>query len=129
MGTPYHYAASMRRLWLTILTTFAFVASGFAGVAAMPACPMQTTHAAMAAVAQHDCCPDAQPTRNNGAPQDHKMDGCLIGMTCGAAPLVAPSLAPIELSAVSLRLTQPILGEPAPPSGPLQELFRPPRTI
>ena len=42
---------------------------------------------------------------------------------------VAPTLAPIVLSNATILMSQPSLSEPAELSGPLQELFRPPRTI
>lgn len=83
-------------------------------------------HAA-AVQTQHDCCPDEGGNKNQ--PQQHDMDGCMMGMACRTAPAVAPTLAPISLSNATILMSQPILSEPAKLSGPLQELFRPPRSI
>lgn len=114
-----HYHGRMRRLWLTLLLAFSLAASGFAGAAMASDCPMQ-------AAAQHDCYPDG------GSPDDPiqtDLDGCMAGMACRSAPAVTPSLALIRLSARPMRVVEPVVGEPAPPSGPLQDLFRPPRSI
>ncbi len=62
-------------------------------------------------------------------PAKQKSDACFLGMACRSAPAVAPALEPIQVTAVIVRLSQPILSEPAKPSGPLQQLFRPPRSI
>lgn len=122
LSTNLHYLNPMRRVWLTILLAFALTASGVANAMAAQDCPMQ----AAATAAMHDCCPEDQQPSNPG--QDpNEMDGCLMGMACRAAPAVAPALAPIALPLVSVRLTQPVASEPAQPSGPLQQLFRPPR--
>lgn len=114
----------MRRIWLSLLTAFALAASGVSASAAQ-ACPMQQ---AMAAQAQHDCCPDENGDQNQSQ-QQHDMDGCMMGMSCRTAPAVAPTFAPIALPNATLRLSQPIWSEPANLNGPLQQLFRPPRTI
>lgn len=84
---------------------------------------------AAAAQSEHACCPD-----EGGVPQDqpkeqHDMDGCMMGMTCRTAPAVAPSLAPIALPSTTIFLSGSVMREPAKLSGPLQELFRPPRHI
>lgn len=114
----------MRRLWLTLLTAFALAASGVAAATADEGCPMQQT-----AAAQHDCCPDQGGDQKDQPQQQHDMDGCMMGMACRTAPAVAPTLAPIALSNATILMSQPMLSEPAKPSGPLQQLFRPPRTI
>ncbi len=102
---------------------FALAAGGVANAAAAPACPMQMSSSASA----HDCCDE------NGAPSDDdgsdEMRGCMVGMACRSAPAVAPTLAPLLLPSAAVRVSRPILGEPAAPSGPLQQLFRPPRAI
>lgn len=115
----------MRRPWLTLLTAFALAASGFSSATAAEACPMM--QAATAATA-HDCCPD-QGGQKDQPQQQHDMDGCQMGMACRTAPAVAPTLAPIALSNATIRMSAPVASEPAKLSGPLQELFRPPRTI
>jgi hypothetical protein len=114
----------MRRLWLTLLTAFALAASGLSSAFAAQDCAMRQ---AAPVVSAHDCCPQGQS--DDRQPQTQKMDGCMIGMACRSAPAIAPTLEPIRLSSVAIFLSQPLLGEPAPPSGPLQELFRPPRNI
>ena len=119
----------MRPVWVTLFVVFAFAASSVAGAAAMSACLMNAASPPVTMVSEHHCCPNNHGTNNKSAPQNHKMDGCLIGMVCGSAPVVAPASQSIQLSSISFVLTRPILGEPAPPSGPLQELFRPPRTV
>jgi hypothetical protein len=122
----------MRRLWLTFLTAFALAASGVSSAMAMQDCPMQA-EMAQAAAAQaapaHDCCPDQNKLDDGQGQQQHDMDGCLMGMACRAAPAMAPSVAPIVLPAATLVLDAPILTVPAAARGPLQELFRPPRSI
>jgi hypothetical protein len=82
-----------------------------------------------AAAAAHDCCPDAGGADKHQPQQQHDMDGCMMGMACRTAPVVAPTLAPIALTNATFLVSQPILSEPAIPSGPLQQLFRPPRSI
>ncbi len=116
----------MRRPWLTLLTTFALAASGISAAFAAEACPM--LQAAAVAQAQHDCCPDEGGDKNQPQ-QQHDMDSCTMGMACRTAPAVAPTLAPMSLSNATILMAQPALSEPAKPSGPLQQLFRPPRTI
>lgn len=116
----------MRRPWLTFLTAFALAASGISAAAAAEACPMLQ---APAVQAQHDCCPDQGGDKNQPSQQQHDMDGCTMGMACRTAPAVAPTLAPITLGNATILMAQPMLSEPAKLSGPLQQLFRPPRTI
>lgn len=116
----------MRRLWLTFLTAFALAASGISTAVAAEACPMLQ---AAAAQVEHDCCPDEGRADQNQPQQQHDMDGCMMGMACRTAPAVAPTLAPIALSNATILMSQPLMSEPAKASGPLQQLFRPPRTI
>ena len=116
----------MRRLWLPFLTAFVLAASGFSSAMAAEACPMLQ---AAAAQAQHDCCPDRDGAGQNQPQQQHDMDGCMMGMACRTASAVAPTLAPIALPNATILLSEPIASEPAKLSGPLQQLFRPPRTI
>ncbi|HCK85001.1 MAG TPA: hypothetical protein DHW63_10940 [Hyphomonadaceae bacterium] len=122
MAIILHYLNRMRRVWLTILIAFAVAASGVASATAAQDCPMR------AAATAHDCCLD-----NNGAdqdhPQQHKMDGCLMGMACRTTPAVTPTLEPVRLTLTMISSSQPIMSDVAKPSGPLEELFRPPRTI
>ena len=114
----------MRGLWLTLLTAVALAASGVSAAMAAEACPMMQ---AQAAQAQHDCCPDEGD--KNQPVEQHGMDGCMMGMACRTAPAVAPALAPISLPNATILMSSPSLREPAELSGPLQQLFRPPRTI
>ncbi len=123
LSTNLHYLNPMRRVWLTILLAFALTASGVANAMAAQDCPMQ----AAATAAMHDCCPEDQRPSDPGQDQ-HDMDGCMMGMACRAGPVVAPSVAPIRLPTAAVSVSEPILSEPAKPSGPLQQLFRPPRT-
>ena len=116
----------MRRFWLTLLTAFALAASGFSTAMAAEPCPMLQ---AAATEAQHDCCPDEGGADKNQPQQQHDMDGCMMGISCRAAPAVAPTLAPIALSNATVLMSRPSLSEPAKASGPLEQLFRPPRTI
>lgn len=118
-----YYLNRMRRVWLTVLMAFALAASGVVNAAAAPSCPMQVS---AGSPSQHDCCDE------NGAPSksgSDKMSSCMEGMACRSAPTVAPVLAPLLAPSATVRVSQPILGEPAAPSGPLQQLFRPPRSI
>jgi hypothetical protein len=116
----------MRRFWLTFLTAFALAASGVSTAMAVEDSPMMQ---AAVAEAEHDCCPDeGGGDQNQPEQQQHDMDGCAMGMACRTAPAVAPTLAPIALSNATILKSQPILSEPAKLSGPLQELFRPPRS-
>jgi len=83
-----------------------------------------------AAAAAHDCCPDMGGSdQNQPKQQHHDMDGCMMGTACRAAPAVAPSVAPIALPNAMILSSAPVASEPAKPSGPLQQLFRPPRSI
>ncbi len=118
------YSGVVRHVVLTLLTAFALVASSFSATA--EACPMLQ---AAAAQSMHDCCPDEGGGDKNQPTQQHDMDGCMMGMSCRTAPAVAPTLAPISLSNATILMSAPMLSEPAKPSGPLQQLFRPPRTI
>jgi hypothetical protein len=82
-----------------------------------------------AAAAAHDCCPnEGGGDKNQPQQQQHDMDGCIMGMACRTAPAVAPTLAPVSLPNATILMSRPKLSEPAKPSGPLQQLFRPPRT-
>lgn len=83
---------------------------------------------AMEVQAQHDCCPDQSGDKNQPLEQ-HGMDGCTMGMACRTAPAVAPTLVPTALSNATILMSSPLAIEPAKPSGPLQQLFRPPRSI
>lgn len=114
----------MRRIWLSLLTAFALAASGVSA-SATEACPMLQ---AMEVQAQHDCCPDQGGDKNQPLEQ-HDMDGCMMGMSCRSAPAVAPTFAPISLPNAAILMSRAIVSEPAKLSGPLQQLFRPPRTI
>lgn len=118
------YLKPMRRIWLTVFLTFALTASSVANAMAAQNCPMQSA----ATVAVHDCCPENQQPSKPDQDQ-HDMDGCLMGMACRAGPVVAPSVAPIRLPTAVISVSEPIVSEPATRSGPLQQLFRPPRTI
>lgn len=115
----------MRRAWLTLLTAFALVASGISAAAAAENCPMQQAEAVQT---QHDCCPDRGDDKNQPV-QQHDMDGCVMGMACRTAPAVAPTFAPIALRNATILMSTPMVRGPAELSGPLQQLFRPPRTI
>lgn len=121
------YTSRMRQFWLTILTVFAFLAGGLSPAMAMSECPMMVEAAQVAAA--HDCCPDAQKPAGDQDQQRHDMDGCVMGMACRAASAVAPTIAPIALPVGALVLDAPVADAPAAASGPLQELFRPPRSI
>jgi hypothetical protein len=111
----------MRRVLFTMLLAFALGAGGVANAAATLACPMQT-----GASAAHDCCDE------NGAPaqqDDNKMAGCFVGMACRTAPALTSVPAPIAAPLAALPAGYIELSQLAPASGPLQDLFRPPRTI
>lgn len=116
----------MLRLWLTLLTAFALAASGFSSALAAEVCPMMQ---AAAIETSHDCCPEEGGPQKDQPQQQHDIDGCQMGMSCRAAPAVAPTLAPIALSNATILMSAPRVSEPAKLSGPLQQLFRPPRTI
>lgn len=118
------YCGVVRHVLLTLLLAFALAANGLVSASAF-ACPM----AVEAAAAAHDCCPDDDSGDKNQPQQQHDMDGCMMGMSCRTAPAVAPTFAPIALPNATIRLSQPISREPANLSGPLQQLFRPPRTL
>ena len=122
----------MRKVWLTILVAIAFAANGFAGAAMASGCPTQAGSAMQMAQVDHaitgDPCCDDHRRANHNLPQK-SMDSCSFGMSCQSTPAMAPSAQSIRMPAISLRVQQPLLGEPAPPSGLLQDLFRPPRNI
>jgi hypothetical protein len=127
MATLNQYNLRMRRFWLTILTAFAFLAGALSPAMAMADCAMLAEAAQVSAA--HDCCPDEQkPTGDQDQPR-HDMDGCMMGMACRTAPAVTPTVAPIALPVSTLLLDAPVLDAPPAAAGPLQELFRPPRTI
>ena len=118
----------MRQLWLTILLTVALVAGGYANALAAQACPMQSAAAQMAA---HDCCPDGAGKQDDGQGQDHQksMAGCVLGQPCRTAPAITPSMAPVELAAAVIKVSQPRLGDVAQPGLTGTEFWRPPRTV
>jgi hypothetical protein len=118
------YPEIVRHVLLTLLTAFALAASGLASASAF-ACPM----AVEAVASAHDCCPEEGGGDKNQPTQQNDMDGCMMGMACRTAPAVAPTVAPIALSNATILMSSPAAIEPAKPSGPLQQLFRPPRTI
>jgi hypothetical protein len=118
------YPQIVRHVLLTLLTAFALAASGLAPASAF-ACPM----AVQAAAAAHDCCPDEGGGDKNQPLEQHDMDGCMMGMACRTAPAMAPTFAPIALSNATILMAAPRVIEPAKLSGPLQQLFRPPRSI
>lgn len=120
------YYGVVRHVLLTLLTAFALAASGLAPASAFD-CPMAVAAAAQASA--HDCCPDEGGDKNQPQQQQHDMDGCMMGMACRTATAVAPSVAPIALSNATIIASAPVASEPANLSGPLQQLFRPPRTI
>ena len=124
MGATYQYGGRMRRLWLTFITAFALAAGGVANASAT-ACPMEQGQ--VAAAPTHDCCPDNHPA-DHQTPQNHNMDGCLMGAACGAVHAIAPATAS-GLVARTVALKQPLVNEVRAPAGPLQDLFRPPRSI
>lgn len=123
LSTNPHYPNRMRRVWLAILLAFALTASGVASAMAAQDCPMQSA----ATAAMNDCCPEDQGPSAPGQDR-HEMAGCKMGMACRAAPAVTPSVAPIGLPTATASVSEPVLVEAATPSGPLQQLFRPPRT-
>ena len=112
----------MRHVLLTLLVVFALAANGLAPASAF-ACPMAVEFAAAA----HDCCPDEGGDKNR--PQQHNIDSCIMGIACRTAPAIAPTFAPISLSNATILTSTPTVREPADRSAPLQQLFRPPRTI
>lgn len=126
MATLHQYPGIMARVWLALIVAFALATGGIASAFAAE-CPMERAQA----VSVHDCCPDSAGA-NHGQPQQdqkQKSDACMFGMACRTAPAMAPTFASIVLSQPAIRMAQPIASEPAQPSGPLQQLFRPPRTI
>lgn len=125
MATLSQYRDLMARVLLALVMIFALTAGGVAN-ALMINCPMQESQTAQT----HDCCPDESGAdKNQPQQQQHDMDGCMMGMSCRTAPAVAPTLAPVALSNATILMAQPVASEPAELSGPLQQLFRPPRTI
>jgi len=125
--SPHEYTFRMRRFWLTLLTAFAFLAGALAPAMAMSDCPMMAEAAQVAAA--HDCCPDEQKPAGDQDQPRHDMDGCMMGMACRTVSAVTPTMAPIALPISALLVDAPLLVAPAAASGPLQELFRPPRSI
>ncbi|MGE0045140.1 MAG: hypothetical protein AB7T08_05215 [Hyphomonadaceae bacterium] len=125
--SPHEYTFRMRRFWLTLLTAFAFLAGALAPAMAMSDCPMMAEAAQVAAA--HDCCPDEQKPAGDQDQPRHDMDGCMMGMACRTVSAVTPTIAPTALPVSALVLDAPVVDAPAAASGPLQELFRPPRSI
>jgi hypothetical protein len=116
----------MHRVWLTLLLAFALAASGMANAIAASACPMHS----QTQVSAHACCDEhGVPMGKPGGDMSRDMSGCAMGMLCRTAPALAPTLEPVRLSQAMILISQEILREPAPASGPLQQLFRPPRSI
>lgn len=111
----------MARAWITFILAIALSLGGAAQAFAAN-CPMQ-----QAQTVAHACCPDAAKS-SQGQHQRQKSDGCVFGMACRAPAAIEPTLAPVRLLAQVIVAPNARLGEPAPPSGPLQQLFRPPRT-
>jgi hypothetical protein len=126
MATLQQYSGIMARVWLALILAFALATGGVASAFAAE-CPMEQAQV----VSVHDCCPDNAGGSHGQPQQDQRQrsDACLFGMACRTAPAMAPTFASIVLSQPGIRVAQPIASEPAKPSGPLQQLFRPPRTI
>lgn len=118
------YPQIVRHVLLTLFVAFAVAASGLASASAF-ACPM----AVEAAAATHDCCPDEGGGGKNEPLEQHDMDACMMGMACRIAPAVTPTLAPIAQPVSALLLDAPVMDAPPSTAGPLEELFRPPRSI
>jgi len=115
---------SMRRVLFTLFVAFALALGGVTNAAAAQDCPMQQ---AQSAAGVHDCCDDegGAPVQDDGA---GKMVGCAVGMACRTVTAVAPSPAPNLLAPTFISASYRALSQPPPPNGPLQELFRPPRS-
>lgn len=113
----------MRRVLFTLFAALALGLGGVTNAAAAQDCPMQQ---GQSAGGMHDCCDD-----EGGAPaQDDdsgKMAGCAVGMSCRTATAVAPLPSPSALLFSAISASYVEWGQPPPPSGPLQDLFRPPR--
>jgi hypothetical protein len=113
----------MRRLWLTLMLSFALVAGGLASAGAAFACPSQAPAAA------HDCCPD-QGSSNHGNQSDEQgMTACAFMQLCRTAPAVAPEAAPVQLAAPAFVLAAPSGADSVLVAAAADGLFRPPRTI
>lgn len=115
----------MRRVLFTLFLAFALGVGGVANAAAAQDCPMEQ---GQSAGGMHDCCDD-----EGGAPvqgdEDSKMAGCAVGMSCRTVTAIAPLPSPNALLFATVPASFIELSQPPPPSGPLQELFRPPRAI
>lgn len=116
---------AMRRVLFTLFAAFALGLGGVTNAAAAQDCPMQQ---GQSAGGMHDCCDD-----EGGAPaQDDdsgKMAGCAVGMSCRTTTAIAPLPSPSALLFSAISASYVEWGQPPPPSGPLQDLFRPPRAI
>ena len=116
---------AMRRVLFTLFAAFALALGGVTNAAAAQDCPMQQGQSASG---MHDCCDD-----EGGAPiQDDdggKMTSCAVGMSCRTITAIAPLPSPSALLFAALSVSYVELGQPPPPSGPLQDLFRPPRAL
>lgn len=120
------YDDCMHRALLTLLMAVALVASGMANAVAASACPMHSGNQ----VSADACCDEhGTPMGKPGDDTSKSMSGCTMGMVCRTAPAVAPMLESVRVPQAIILISQPMLGEPAPASGPLQQLFRPPRNI
>jgi hypothetical protein len=115
----------MRRVLFTLFLAFALGVGGVTNAAAAQDCPMEQ---GQSAGGMHDCCDD-----QGGAPvqddEDSKMAGCAVGMSCRTVTAIAPLPSPNALRFAAISASFIALSQPPPPSGPLQELFRPPRAI
>jgi hypothetical protein len=115
----------MRRVLFTLFAAFALGLGGVTNAAAAQDCPIEQ---GQSAGGLHDCCDD-----EGGAPaQDDdggKMAGCAVGMSCRTATAIATPPSPSALLFAAISASYLELGQPSPPSGPLQQLFRPPRAI
>lgn len=126
-STVLQYRCVMRRLWLAILLTVALVTGGVANALAAQACPMQA--AAQTQMTAHDCCPTGAGQEDDGQSHHQKpMANCVVGQPCRSTPAITPSLAPIALSAVAIKVSPPRLGNAAQPGLTGTEFWRPPRT-
>jgi hypothetical protein len=125
MVTWAEYRGIVRLVLLTLLLSFALVAGGLASAGAAFACPMATPTAAA-----HDCCPDdGSNDKDQGNGGEQSIMDCPFMQLCRTGPVIAPTVEPVRVAAMTPIVLDAPRAMSAPVSAPDDGLFRPPRTI
>lgn len=69
------------------------------------------------------------PQKHVPASNSEKMDGCYLGQACRSVPIVTATLEPLRISLSLVQQPRLLIDAPAPATGSVRDLWRPPRSI